>query len=180
MKFTTRFASALFPIVTCMMGPAVSSAQSLIAPRTEIAANVPGASVSAAVLPFPAAMALPAASAVLPKSGVSVDQTAEHVARTEAAWRKRWLISLAPLVAAQSLDAASSYGMRELNPLLAGSNGGFGMKAMGIKFGAVGGFIAVESVMVRKHPRTAKLFTVLNWSAAGLTASFAAHNFNLQ
>jgi hypothetical protein len=97
----------------------------------------------------------------------------------DSRWRRQWAISLAPLFASEALDAASSYGMRELNPLLAGSNGGFGMKAAGIKFGVVGALAGAEYFMVRKHPASAKFFTIVNWVTAGATTGLAVHNFGL-
>jgi hypothetical protein len=100
----------------------------------------------------------------------------EHVDR-DARWRRQWAISLAPLFASEALDAASSYGMRELNPLLAGSNGGFGMKATTIKFGVVGVLAGTEYFIVRKRPTSAKFFTVVNWVTAGATTGLAVHNF---
>jgi hypothetical protein len=94
-------------------------------------------------------------------------------------WRRQWSISLAPLFASEALDAASSYGLREQNPLLAGSNGGFGMKAVGIKFGVVGALAGGEYFLVRKHPASAKFFTIVNWVTAGATSGLAIHNFRL-
>jgi hypothetical protein len=95
------------------------------------------------------------------------------------AWHKRWAISIAPLLASQALDAASSYGMRELNPVLAGPDGTFGVKATAVKFGIVGGLIGVECVVVKQFPKSAKFFTVLNWTTAGVTTGLAIHNYRL-
>ncbi len=100
-------------------------------------------------------------------------------ANHDARWRRQWAISLAPLFASQALDAASSYGMRELNPLLAGSNGGFGMKATAIKFGVIGALAAAEYLVVTKHPASAKFFTIVNWATAGGTTGLAVHNYRL-
>lgn len=94
-------------------------------------------------------------------------------------WNQRWKFSIAPLVASQSLDATSSYGMRELNPLLAGPDGTFGMRASAIKFGVMGGLLGVEYLVVRKFPRSAKFFTIVNWTAAGATTGLAIHNYRL-
>ena len=104
---------------------------------------------------------------------------AEQRVGPDVRWRRQWDISLAPLLASQALDAASSYGMRELNPLLAGSNGGFGMKATGIKFGVMGALAGAEYFLVRKHPASAKFLTILNWVTAGATTGLAVHNFGL-
>jgi hypothetical protein len=103
----------------------------------------------------------------LPSAHASVDASA----------RKAWKLSLLPLVASETLDAASSYGMRELNPVLAGSNGEFGMRATTIKFGVIGVFIGVEYLIVKAHPGAARIFSKVNWAAAGVTTGLAVHNY---
>jgi hypothetical protein len=132
----------------------------------------------------------PANEPIFPPSPRSVGQlsASEFVAQPgavqrvdhDARWRRQWAISLAPLFASEALDAASSYGLREQNPLLAGSNGGFGMKATGIKFGVVGALVAGEFFLVNKHPAAAKFFAIVNWVTAGATTGLAMHNFGLR
>ncbi|HEY1759009.1 MAG TPA: hypothetical protein VGG72_26790 [Bryobacteraceae bacterium] len=90
-----------------------------------------------------------------------------------------WKLSLAPLLASQGLDAASSYGKRELNPLLAGPQGQFGVSSVVIKVGVTSGLIGVEYLIVKAHPAAARFFTKINWAAAGVTAGIAAHNFTI-
>jgi hypothetical protein len=94
-------------------------------------------------------------------------------------WRP-WKLSLAPLVASQTLDVASSWGLRELNPVLADSRGGFGMKGAAIKFGATGAIIAVEYWILRKKPGAARVLSKLNWSVSAVSTGFAAHNFAIR
>lgn len=108
--------------------------------------------------------------AVLPAPNRSVEQNAQ----------KAWKRSFVPLLASQSLDVASSYGMHELNPVLSDSTGAFGMRATSVKFGVVGAFIGVEYLLVRKHPGAAKVLSKLNWAAAVVTTGFAAHNFAIR
>ena len=74
----------------------------------------------------------------------------------------------------------SSYGMREMNPMLAGSDGRFGAKGAGIKLGATAGLLGVEYLIVRKYPRAARVFTKVNWSVSIVTTGFAAHNFAIR
>lgn len=93
---------------------------------------------------------------------------------------KSWKVSLAPLIASQALDASSSYGMRELNPLLASSNGGFEMKAASIKLGATGVIVGVEYLIVRKYPRSARVISKLNWTSGIVTTGLAVHNFAIR
>ena len=93
---------------------------------------------------------------------------------------RRWKMSVAPLFASQALDVTSSYGMRELNPLLASSDGSFGAKAAGIKLGSTAAMVSLEYLIARKHPRAARIFTKINWSVSIVTTGFAAHNFTVR
>jgi hypothetical protein len=92
----------------------------------------------------------------------------------------RWKWSLAPLVASQGLDIYSSYGMRELNPLLADRQGQFGVQSAVLKVSVTAGLIGVEYLIVKAHPASARMFTKLNWGAAALTTGFAVHNFAIK
>jgi hypothetical protein len=91
-----------------------------------------------------------------------------------------WKWSLAPVLASQVLDATSSYGMRELNPVLAGSGGRFGMQSTTIKLGVTGALLGVEYLIVRAHPGSARVFTKLNWAVAAVTFGLAAHNYSIK
>ena len=88
-----------------------------------------------------------------------------------------WKLSLAPLVAAHSLDVASSWGQIERNPLLAGPNGRFGAQSAVIKAGIVGVAVLVEYLVLKSHPKMAKLFTRVNYINSIFTGGIAAHNF---
>lgn len=113
---------------------------------------------------------MPAASVAVPAAYLSVEQ-ASHQAL------KAWTRSLAPLVASQALDAASSYGYRELNPMLADRNGAFGVKSTVVKFAVVGALIGAEYLVVRRSPRAGRLLAILNWSGAAVTTGLAVHNY---
>jgi hypothetical protein len=146
------------------------------------AADVLLPAAAAAFLPAaPATTFWPAAPAAIGNASPRdfSERAAARLSISNAKWKRQWAISLAPLFASEALDAASSYGMRELNPLLAGSNGGFGMKATALKFGVAGALAGVEYVLAKKYPRSAKFFTVVNWSTAGVTSGLAVHNFQL-
>ena len=93
---------------------------------------------------------------------------------------RRWKMSVVPVFASQALDVTSSYGMRELNPMLASSDGSFGAKGAGIKLGATAGLLGVEYLIVRKYPRSARALTKINWSVSIMTTGFAAHNFAIR
>jgi hypothetical protein len=133
-----------------------------------------------ALTPTPIAPALiTPALPVIDRSVQSLSRESGKHENAHGSWQKKWAISLAPLVASEALDAASSYGLRELNPVLAQQDGRFGMKAAGVKFGVIGGLIGVEYLLVRKYPRSAKFFTVINWTTAGATTGLAIHNYTL-
>ncbi len=91
-----------------------------------------------------------------------------------------WKRSLLPLVATQGLDVVSSYGMRELNPMLAGPDGRFGAKAAAIKAGTTAAVVGVEYLIVKKWPGAARMFSKLNWGSSALTGAIAAHNFAIK
>jgi hypothetical protein len=97
----------------------------------------------------------------------------------EAGYRA-WKRSLIPLAAAHALDMASSYGMRELNPVLAGQDGRFGARSMAIKGGIAAAIVGVEYLLVKKYPRTATVLSKLNWSSSVVTGAFAVHNYAIR
>ena len=126
---------------------------------------------------FSLTLSVSAAAADLPVTYQSIESIEDSA---HASALKSWKISLIPFIASQGLDAASSYGMRELNPLLASSNGGFEMKAVAIKLGATGALVGAEYLIVRKYPRSARVISKLNWTTGVVTAGFAVHNFAIK
>jgi hypothetical protein len=173
-KFKASLAALIF--CTVVGAPIVHAADALVTP-----ALAPPALASPALAP-PAPIAPALITPALPVIDNSVESLSRELGKHENAhgsWQKRWAISLAPLVASEALDASSSYGLRELNPVLAQPDGRFGMKAAGIKFGVIGGLVGVEYLLVRKFPRSAKFFTVINWTTAGATTGLAIHNYTL-
>ncbi len=115
-----------------------------------------------------------AAERYIPQSQQKYDSQREQAAL------RAWKISLIPVVASQSLDIASSYGMRELNPLLAGPDGRFGAKATTIKLGATAAVIGVEYLIVKKWPGSARVLSKVNWGTSALTTAFAVHNYAIK
>ena len=95
-----------------------------------------------------------------------------------APWRRVWHVAEAALIAGTSADAASSYGLRELNPGL--GTGRFGASQAAIKLGVAGALLAVEHVAVRKSPRAAKPFAILDLVGAGVFGAAAVHNERLR
>ncbi|MEO8097073.1 MAG: hypothetical protein ABI811_05185 [Acidobacteriota bacterium] len=116
-----------------------------------------------------------AAVTAQPPAGRSV-YSAESNTRAMRAWKR----SLVPVVATQGLDIASSYGMRELNPMLAGRDGRFGGKAASIKIGSTAAAIGIEYLLVKKWPGAARMFAKLNWGSSAVTGALAAHNYAIK
>jgi hypothetical protein len=95
-------------------------------------------------------------------------------ARSNTAWK----ISRA-VVASEAMDALSSRGLHELNPLLANSEGQFGAKATLLKIGFTGALLGMEYIVMRSHPGAAKVFWKINVISAAVTGGVAAHNLSL-
>ena len=105
--------------------------------------------------------------------------------RTKASkrrWKKAWVASWIAFAAVNLLDAHSSAGRRELNPLLRNSDGTFSArKAAFIKSGLGGGFFAVQWWIARKSPHTNhyKAFTMATGAAAAGLGVVAVRNYGV-
>jgi len=98
-------------------------------------------------------------------------------------WEKAWIASWAAFVAVNLLDAHSSGGRRELNPLLRGSDGTFSArKALLIKSAFGGGFFAAQWWLARKNPETNhyKAFAIATAGAAAGLGVVAARNYGVR
>jgi hypothetical protein len=100
--------------------------------------------------------------------------------------RLLWLVSIPVFIAANMLDASSSWGRPEANSILQGSGGRFDGRSAALKFGIAGGMIAGEYSlihMLKRDPasRSAAL-TASTWSnfiGAGVLSGTAIHNYRL-
>jgi hypothetical protein len=100
--------------------------------------------------------------------------------------RLLWLVSIPVFIAANVLDASSSWGKPEANSVLRGSAGRFDGRSVALKFGIAGGMIAGEYSlfrMLKRDPasRDAAL-TASTWSnfvGAGVLSGAAIHNYRL-
>jgi hypothetical protein len=101
--------------------------------------------------------------------------------------RLLWLVSIPVFIAANVLDASSSWGKPEANRVLQGSGGRFDGRSAALKFGIAGGMIAGEYSLIRmlkkRDPasRDAAL-TASAWSnfvGAGVLSGTAIHNYRL-
>jgi hypothetical protein len=135
-------------------------------------AKNPVVSFEAHLLTSPAVARLPFAPVRLGAVGPNIEKENREL--------HRWKLSLVPLAASQALDMSSSWGMREMNPVLAGPDGRFGARAATVKLGVVGAFVGIEYLIVRKYPHAARAFEKINWAGAVVTTSFAAHNYMIR
>ena len=102
---------------------------------------------------------------------------------TRLCWKKAWIASWVAFAAVNLLDAHSSAGRRELNPLLRNSDGTFSArKAALIKSALGGGFFAVQWWIARKNPHTNhyKAFTMATGAAAAGLGVVAARNYGVR
>lgn len=92
---------------------------------------------------------------------------------------KLWWGSVAAVIAASSVDAHSSWGRQELNPVLRDSNGRFAVKGVALKAAIAGGVVAAQWFMMRRNPKAAKYAAVTNFGMASLFGYVAIHNYGL-
>ncbi|HEX4164237.1 MAG TPA: hypothetical protein VHZ55_02080 [Bryobacteraceae bacterium] len=89
-----------------------------------------------------------------------------------------WMVSIAAVAAATSLDAASSWGKMEGNSFLASSDGRFGAKGLSIKAGMAAGVIIPE-ILFRKHKDLKTKFAIGNFAEAAIFGGAAIHNMGI-
>ncbi|MGE5645826.1 MAG: hypothetical protein ACM336_08550 [Acidobacteriota bacterium] len=92
-------------------------------------------------------------------------------------WRTQWIISAVALTAANLLDAQSSAGAFEANPLMRNSQGRFATgRAFAYKSAASGGILLIEALLIRKNPSYEKTAAIGNFVSAGALAGVAVRN----
>lgn len=104
---------------------------------------------------------------------------AEAVAKRKK-WRKIWIGSMVAFAAVNIIDAHSSRGKNELNPLLRGSDGTFSAtKALAVKSSLGAGFFAWQMWNAKRHPEKNlyKAYSITNGVATGTLAAVAANNY---
>jgi hypothetical protein len=91
--------------------------------------------------------------------------------------RKLWWASVAAVVVASALDARSSWGKPELNPLLAGSGGQFGTRSLAVKSALTGGSLTAMWLILRRHPGLEKPAAAVNTALAASFVAATVHNY---
>jgi hypothetical protein len=84
--------------------------------------------------------------------------------------------SVATLLAANTVDMASSWKKHEANPLVASSTPQFGMASVAIKSGFVGASLLMQHFTLRHRPELYKRMAWMNFIASGALGGVAAHN----
>jgi hypothetical protein len=111
-------------------------------------------------------------SSISPLNKVTIAQAPE---RTDRKAKLVWKISIAALVTASAMDAATSMGKYEGNGLLRGSDGKFGGKGIALKAG-IAGITLIPQLLLRNHENLRKPFTIANFAQAGMYSAIAIHN----
>jgi hypothetical protein len=97
-------------------------------------------------------------------------------------WKGIWIATWAAFVAVNILDAHSSAGRREANPLLRDADGVFsGRKAIVVKSAAGGGFLALQSWLAHKNPgeNHYKTFAIATGAVTAGLGVVAARNYGV-
>jgi hypothetical protein len=95
----------------------------------------------------------------------------------ERGGKKLWKWSAVALAASSAADVHSSYGMRELNPILRGPDRRFGVSSALMKAGAVGALVLGQKLFLPGRSGRMKGWTAINFSMAATTGAFATHNY---
>lgn len=93
--------------------------------------------------------------------------------------RRMYLLSLAAFNAVNTLDITSSFGKRELNPMLAGNCQRFDMGSVAKKLAMVGAIDATQIFALRRQPSAMKRLALANLVMTGVLAGVVAHNFGV-
>jgi len=97
----------------------------------------------------------------------------------EAAAKRLYIWSVVSVAGANALDIYSSYGKRELNPMLQGSDGTFNAASVAIKAGMVSAVEVPQIFLARHSARRMRLFAIANFAMSAALAGIFAHNFTV-
>lgn len=104
---------------------------------------------------------------------------AAGTASAEGRWHRVYKWSAAAMVAGSALDAASSWGRPEANPVLAGGRAQrFGGRGLAIKAGSVVGVLLVQRLL-RQAGADPKPLAITNFVAGAVFTGAAAYNWRL-
>ncbi len=88
-----------------------------------------------------------------------------------------WKTSIAALAAATTVDAHSSWGRLEANPVLRGSDGRFRAKGIAIKGLILGGVAGAQYFLLKNNSKAEKYGAITNFALSGVLAGVAVSNY---
>jgi hypothetical protein len=91
-----------------------------------------------------------------------------------ASWHRLWRVTQAAMLASTTADVASSYGKRELDPVL--GRGRYGIRQASLEFGITGAVLAIQEISVHHKPFLAKRLAIVNLVRTGAYTGLAVHN----
>jgi hypothetical protein len=94
-------------------------------------------------------------------------------------WKRHWAVSTVALVAASVLDASSSWGKNEANPVLQSGRHTFGGRSAAIKLGITAVPILLQHLAARNNDELYKSFTIANYGAASFFTGVAIRNYGI-
>lgn len=114
-------------------------------------------------------------SSVVPQKSNIADVQGNHTKLLNTVW----IASMFAAVGASTLDAVTSWGKMEGNPLLASSNGTFGVKGATIKAG-IASAVIVPQILLRKHREMKAMFASADLGEAAIFSGVAVHNMGVR
>jgi hypothetical protein len=90
--------------------------------------------------------------------------------------KRRWWLSIAALGSAAFLDAYTSWGRRELNPMLRSPGDRFNARGLALKSSIVGASCGLQWLLLERKPRATSTVTGVNFGLAAWTAGVVVHN----
>lgn len=99
---------------------------------------------------------------------------------SQAQERTLWKWSVVAVAASTAADVHSSFGMRELNPILRGPGSRFGVQSALLKTGAAGVLLLGQKLFLPGRSGRMKGWATLNFSMAATTGAFAVHNYSIR
>lgn len=115
---------------------------------------------------------------VQPAPAAETNTAAVAASKNSGTINKIFTVSIAALLGGTVMDAASSWGKAETNPILRSANGTFAMRGLLIKGGLAGAVIAPELLM-RNNEEAKKKFAIVNFIAAGVFSAVVLHNLTI-
>ena len=123
---------------------------------------------------------LTATSAFAESRALIVEHPRDGARPRASASRKLWKWSVAALATGSAVDAWSSWGRQEANPILRGPGGRFSARGIGLKAAIAGGAVATQWALQRKNGEGAKGMAIANFGMAGTFTGAAIYNQKLK